>query len=153
MGISSDGQLSYGIPFDEDFVFPWSEYVDGEIYEWWEVENGYTPLYHVFSGGEYAPGFTKDDPRVYEEYDNNNRWRKENPIPIELVMYCSYDYPTYLIAAPEYNYSVSRGYASKIRLPSHEEIAKYRKTIVDFCNKWGIEMPCEPDFYLTSLYG
>lgn len=52
MGVSTDGQLSYGFSYEEDQEFPWRYYdedkeetIDLEIDEWWQEKEGYKPLH------------------------------------------------------------------------------------------------------------
>lgn len=52
MGVSTDGQLSYGFSYEEDQEFPWHYYdedeektIDLEIDEWWREREGYKPLH------------------------------------------------------------------------------------------------------------
>ena len=57
---STDGQLSYGVVFDEDFEFPWdAEKWEGDIEEWWRDVKGFSnPMYYPFDQeGDYEPGY------------------------------------------------------------------------------------------------
>lgn len=70
MGQSTDGQISYGIMFEEGHDFPWEMY---EEEDWMEV-NGQT-------------NYTYSEQRDY---------LKKNPLPFESVNVCSGDCPIFL---------------------------------------------------------
>ncbi len=101
MGVSTDGQLSFGVVFDECFEFPWdSEEFDGDYDEWWQSVNGYenpNPCPYGDDGG-YKPGMNRESPEVKAYHAHSIAWRKENPFPVEIVNYCSGDCPMYLLA-------------------------------------------------------
>ena len=154
MGIRNDGQLNYGIPFDEGMEFPWDEEkFEGDIEVWWVVINGgpiepdniTTP-----DGRDWLPG-GQEQHDVYLEEKRN--FLNDNPLPIKLVTYCSYEYPMYLIGSPHLSFNAARGEAVKVNRSQVVVEDNYKNIIIDFCDKYGIDMPCEPGWYLTSLYG
>ena len=49
MGMSTDGEIHYGIKFDEDFVFPWNtDEFEYDIEEWWQEVGGFQPLFQLY---------------------------------------------------------------------------------------------------------
>jgi hypothetical protein len=38
MGVSTDGQIGYGVVFEEGYKFPWDKYPSGDIEDWWTEE-------------------------------------------------------------------------------------------------------------------
>lgn len=152
MGISSDGQLNYGICFEEEFEFPWGE----DVKEWWKKINGFkNPHPSPFDEtGNWKDG--KEDDAVYEVWLSFEReWENNNPIPIEMKMHCSYDYPMYIMICPETGYYNSRGFPTEI--PLHElnnfHTEKAQAIIKEFCKKYEIETDFKFGWWLTSLYG
>lgn len=155
MGVSTDGQINYGIPFEEGFEFPWSEDGDGDIEAWWRTANGYeNPMFNPFDeSGNYKPGVSRDDPRIGEYFAHQREWMKANPIPVEDVNYCSGDYPMILLAVPGLGLSCSRGDPEAFDPASLVATTEQRQSLLDFCKRWGIEVPSEPAWYLTSYWG
>lgn len=153
MGVSTDGQLNYGIVFDEGFEFPWSERDDVE--DWWREVNGYeNPNFDPYDGkGGYKPGVTRDDPRVTAYHLHRREWMAAHPIPIELVNYCSGDYPCWMLALPELKWCASRGCPERIDPAALVVTDEQRNSLIEFCKKYGIEHDAPPAWYLTSYWG
>jgi hypothetical protein len=111
MGVTTNGELSFGIKLDEETPLPWfpeHEEFDG-IEEWWRCENGYkpkNPIWDAKSG--YIAGVTQVDIDAW--YDDLRTWDKENPLPIELVDYQHCDCSAYILACPGTVYTANRGY-------------------------------------------
>ena len=65
MGVNTDGQICFGIKFEEGDEFPWED-VDGDydLEEWWRRVNGYTNPHESpwDEKGGYKEGFSRDDP-------------------------------------------------------------------------------------------
>ena len=174
MGTTTNGQICYGILFDEDFEFPWSER-DG-IDDWWREVNGYeNPCWNPFTPeGDYkaeivtntrvygpvTSGYgmvTSDDPRIQEYFQHQRNWDKEHPLPIELVNCCSCDCPIWILAAPASTEIARRGYPSELDLRALKvnDVAKapgWRANLLEFCDKYKIEHD-EPRWWLSSYWG
>jgi len=135
MGISSDGQLTYGIYFEDDFEFPWDDY--DSIEEWWCDENGLSE----------------------KSYKEREAFLDKNLPPIEMSMHCAYEYPMYIMTTPFVEeYGNSRGDATEINAKDMLDVEgikgeKARNTIRDFCKKYKIENDFYFSWWLTSLYG
>lgn len=155
MGVSTDGQLCFGILFEEGYSFPWDddEY-EGDLEKYWRSLKGFVnPLEFPYDEkGYYKPGFSFNDPRVRSYYEAANDWDKDNPIPITLVNYCSGDVPMYIIATK--NISASRGSPGVID-PNflNTDYEEEKKKIFDFLSACGIETTEEPKWYLSSYWG
>lgn len=166
MGVSTDGQISYGILFDEDTEFPW----DGDAFEhdieaWWMHVNGYeNPHYCPFTeDGEYkddAPvtvdrwgskRLVHDDPRVREYYDYRLQWMSDHPVPVQLVNYCCGDCEMYIVAVK--SMSCRRGYPLEVKPEELAVTDEERDTLIDFCNDYGIEFDDSPRWWLSSYWG
>lgn len=157
MSTSTDGQLHFGIVFEEGFTFPWDveEGHEGDIEKWWESVNGYeNPNFNPFTEqGNYKQGVGKNDQRIDAWFEHSREWHKNNPTPIELVNYCSGEYPMYLLALSEVGFCASRGYPEKIS-PNRLFISdEQRSSLVDFCKKYIADEVGEPAWYLTSYWG
>lgn len=158
MGISTDGQLCYGVKFEEDYEFPWE---DEDIDDWWLIESGwkwdgeepFTPE------GEYAPGFGNNDPRIEEYFRSRHLWLRDHPCPIVEVNYQSGDYPAYILAAPSTVITARRGYPERIDplvLRQGEDIEGEFNIEVEalekFLRKYDLFID-EPAWWLSSYYG
>ncbi len=151
--------------FDEGFEFPWdADEFDGDIEEWWKHVNGYdNPHYCPFTeAGEYkddAPvtvdqfgqkSVKHDDPRVSAYYEYRRKWMSSNPVPIEVVNYCSGDCPMYVLAVK--HIECSRGYPQEIDPALLEVTDDDKQRLRDFLERFDIEAD-EPKWWLTSYWG
>lgn len=158
MGQSTDGQISYGIAFEEGFEFPWDlGDSDGDIEDWWLAESGWK-----WEGEEpftedrrdYAPGMSSEHPTVRAYFASMRAWKDAHPgPPVELVNYCSGDYPMYALVVPSSVRTASRG-GPEIFDPAELTVTeKERAALLGFCEKYGIEHDDEPAWLLTSYWG
>ena len=162
MGVSTDGIICFGIEIEEDEA-PWQEDYE-EIDDWWlDVNNFQNPFRNPYDeSGEHDnwikekyPNMTdrqiSDTEEVENFFDAKRKWQKENPIPVDLVWHCSYDYPMFILAVKGTKINASRGYPRRFSLKniSAEEI----KTLTDFCKKYKIEFEEEPSWILCSMWG
>lgn len=146
MGISSDGQLTYGIALDEGEIpermgllidldeFEFDEFMDADLrLDYWRE------------------GMSDEESSEY--------WAKRRAAhkayPAAMEIYCSYDYPMYIFRPniEAANYRVSRGYVEAIDLAKLTEgiTTHALQRFKDWCEKWGVEG--EPKWLLSSLYG
>jgi len=154
MGVSTNGQICFGIYFEEDAELPWDESGDS-LDEWWIEESGW-----VWEGdnpytsqGEYTPGFCDGDPRIDTYYNSRTEWKKSHPCPIVDVNYQSGDYPAYILAVPSTIKTANRGYP-KVFSPGDLIVSlDEEKALLDFCNKYGLEYDTPPSWYLSSYWG
>lgn len=156
MGVSTNGQISYGILFEEGFEFPWDcEQFDGDIEDWWKSANGYqNPEFDPYDErGDYKPGVTKDDPRIAAYHGHAREWLQANPVPVELVNCCSADCPIYILSLPEFGATANRGYPQAFHPTLLVERPEHAQQLVDFCAKYGIETSDEPKWWLSSYWG
>jgi hypothetical protein len=154
MGTSTNGQLSFGVAFDEDFEFPWSdEKYEGDIEEWWRDVRGFVnPIECPFDDrGDYKPGINTDSPVISEYFAKQREWETANPIPVELVNYCSGDYPMWIIAAK--HMENCRGTPQKVTMEFIRDTDEAFQRLSEFLDKYGIESENEPDWWLTSYWG
>lgn len=155
MGTTTNGEIWYGVLFEEGLEFPW-DIVDedssdeGDIEEWWRSVNGYVPLHTPFTeAGEYADGWHKDDPRFREYYDHRHKWLADNPLPVEMVNVCSGDYPMYGLAVVGSVRTANRGFPETF---DPAELKADATVLLDFCKRFSIEHG-EPSWYLSSYWG
>jgi hypothetical protein len=134
VGISSDGLIAFGIDlgeeglsFLEDFDNDFDEYVSGQYPV--EAPEGYGEEYN-----EWFEGYKK----FADAY------------PVDLVMYCSYEYPMYFLAVRGTYQSVSRGYCEEFKNPT--VTTKQIKALENFCKGHDIEFK-EPKWCIMSMFG
>lgn len=152
MGRSTDGQLSYGCVFEEGFEFPWDdEKYDGDIDEWWRDVNGFVnPVDCPYDEeGNYKPGINGDSPEIDEYYDARREWLNKNPIPIEVVNYCSGDYPMYLLASK--SVKASRGGPTMLDQDFMQDAVAAHDQLTDFLTTYNIDYdPSQVGWWLSS---
>jgi hypothetical protein len=139
MGVSTDGEIWYGVILGEqEEDFPWEE--EGDIEFWWQEK--------------HSPGLM-DLPTFEERHEERKRVEREHPLPVELVNYCSCDYPMYALAVPGVGLSASRGYPEKFNpydLPQGEEMGEAVDRLLNFCHEYNIEFSDGPSWFLSSLW-
>ena len=151
MGISSDGQISYGLSFEEETEFPWGEQ---EIDEWWRELKGYKPSTQLYnSEGQYINGERPSNEALKAYYEEQRAWDAANPLPVELVLHCSYDYAMHILAVRGTFKSASRGHPQELDPTLFTILPEQREGLLAFCREHGIEIPGEPKWWLSSLYG
>lgn len=157
MGVSTDGEISYGIAFDEDYSFPWDdEQFEGDIDNWWLDVNGYKPPFELYDEqGEYINGVIPSNEVIKEYFDHQRAFEKDMPaLPVELVNVCSNDYPMYILAVQGIGMIASRGYPKAFDPDSLVVTADQQNALREFCKAHGIDIEGnEPGWYLSSYYG
>lgn len=151
MSVSTDGQLSFGILFEEGYEFPWDVIHDGDIEDWWLWASGFEPSFYPYTPeGEYKEGVSEKDPRIEAYFDERQAFQKEHPLGIGVVNYCSNDCPMYILSNK--GTSSRRGYPEAID-PEFLKLSDEAERLIEFCKKYGIEYECEPKWYLSSYWG
>lgn len=153
MGLSTDGQLCYGVKFDEDFEFPWG---DGDVDDWWLEVNGYAPSKPLYnSDGEYINGVRPSDAMVKEYFAEREAFREKiGKLPFELVNYCSGDYPSYILGIPSTSKTANRGYPIILHEENFRVNGDDREALLAFCDKYDIKYsPEDIGWWLSSYMG
>ena len=147
MGTSTDGQLCFGIMLEEE-VLPWG---DVSLEDMWLDTLGFSAESPYDEFDEYKPGYSADDPRIDEYYEQKSAMLRDNPPPIEEVNYCSGDCPMMILAVPSSCLTCHRGYPLQIDpaklVVTDEEV----KALLDFCQRFGLSG--EPTWWLSSYWG
>ena len=156
MGVSTNGQICFGIMFEEDFEFPWTNYEDGEgdIESWWIYQvHGFKHDIELYDErGEYLNGHKPSDEELERYYGPKREFEKTHPLPVELVNYCSGDCAMYILAVPSSCLSARRGYPEEFNPTDLMVSAADKEVLIHFCDQHGIEAPSEPKWYLSSLW-
>ena len=140
MSTSTDGQICFGIKFEDEHEFPWG---GEELDEWWREVNGCS----IECPNE------DDSGDVWGDYfDARNKWDKENLIPVAEVNYQSGDCPAYILAVPSSVQTALRG--DPTEFDPEELITTTDEFIafVEFFRRFGTEVPY-PSWYLSSYWG
>ena len=160
MGISSDGQICYGIEFEDEYEFPWEdEEWNQDIEKWWCFGIcGYKPLFKIYDeNGEHIDKNISPK-KINEYYEQYNNFKKINPMNVDIIQHCTYENSIYIIAVPNtYQYN-SRGYAKEIKLREISE--KEENHVINFCEKYcktissfDVFPKMELKWLLTSMMG
>ncbi len=155
MTISSDGQICFGVQLREDEQMPWDQNkFDCEIEEWWfRGVNTFTSSFEMYD--EVGDLIKKNPDWTQDEYDTYwKEWmihRKNNPMPVAIVMHCSYENPLYIVAVKGTFQYAPRGY------PQHFETQPITEaehmTLSKFITEHDLPTEGDHDWWLTSLYG
>ncbi len=169
MGVSTDGQICFGVAFPEGFEFPWDAEQFGDDFEtWWrEAVCGYKPPFQIYDEhGEYIGGKKPSQSRIDEFIEHRSKFEKQHPVPVKLVNYCSHECPMYIIAVPSSCLENSRGYPEEIQ-PGNlkvseadvESLKKFLKEHVpvkpedlEYVDK-RFDKTMTPRWYLSSYWG
>ena len=156
MGTTTNGQICYGLVFEEDHEFPWDmEDFDDGIDDWWKKVKGYKPPHEIYDEhGEYKDGVKPEESVFREYYDHRYDWEKKNPLPIKLVNYCSLDCPMYILAVPNSLITANRGYPTTLSKKEFELSHNEIQGLIDFCHEYNIECDIsEITWHLSSFWG
>lgn len=157
MGVSTDGQICYGIILDDGEELPWSkdEY-DWDINKWWVVGIlGFKHSFELFDkDGRWIlprPSEEIEDKYFQEQRDFEESHEK---LPYTLMNYCSGDYPMYILAIERTCMTASRGTPEKFdpqELPGVS--AEEDRDLLKFCEKYGISIEGDSGWFLSSYWG
>jgi len=157
MSVSTDGIICYGIMIGETRDFPWfcDEYYD-DPEEWWICEIcGYKNPVEIFDeNGNYINGKppSKEDHDLY--YNSKFKFKKEHPIPIDVVYTCCDACAEFIIAVPGSVMSARRGDPIVFDPEDLKVSMEQHNKLVDFCRKY-LDVTDEdvPKWYLASYWG
>ncbi len=163
MGISTDGQICFGIPFAEDYIFPWdNEKYGGDFEDWYLYEIcGYKNPFELYDGkGDYVDGEKPSEDKISKYYDTRSNFCQAHPLPIEPVNYCSGDCPMYMVVILRTFKTNSRGSPCAFDPKELTITDEEKQDLVIFCEKYCrpaedtyCEFPkMEPKWYLSSLW-
>ena len=148
MSHSTNGEISFGILFPEGFEFPWESY--GEE-EWWLKTLGYKPPFELFNEeGNYINSLDKDNKEKISQYFAHKRdFETKNPLPFELVNYCSANCPMFILACPGSVKTAYRGYPKEISLSSESSYYSEKEALLNFIQTYLKDIDGFEDIDLT----
>lgn len=168
MGVSTNGNICYGIPFKEDQRFPWDEEpYHGDLEKWWYREIAGIPYYQegIFSNetGDYMPGKTQADADAAYKVWAKKRdayIAEQGPIWIEDLNYCSGGVPMIMLALKKTCLVARRGYPELFDPTELVVSDEDRQRLIDFCrehvkpseDEWPEYPELEPCWYLSSYW-
>ena len=154
MGVSTNGIVAFGVALEEGVTLPWESDpdFDDDIETWWFSVNKYEGRLSPFTDlGEYAPGFSRGDPRIDQYFEDRRNWLKGNPLPIQLQNYCSDSCPMWAACVPDTIVTAFRGYLEAL---DFEAMGTPDATkLVEFLEKHEIEYEGQPGWLLMSYWG
>lgn len=150
-----DGQLCYGILFEENYEFPWdSREWDGDIDNWWLYKvHRYTNPFELFDEeGNWINGVEPAEEIIDQYYGERRKFRENRPpLPVELVNCRSCDYPIYILAIPDSVRIAHRGYPRKVIPVDFSSLIGGHDLLIRFCHVHNIKVKDEPRWWLSSL--
>ena len=155
MGISTDGQICYGVLFEDDYEFPWdAEEYGGDIEAWWRAVNGYQPPFELYdSDGNYLDGIEPPQMRIDAYFGARHEWDEQHAVPVARVNACSGDHPLYIVAVPSTVRKAYRGWPETFNPTDLQVDSTAVDELCEFCDKYGLAYQGEPAWYLSSYYG
>lgn len=132
MGVSTDGEICYGIIFEDEYEFPWDIDHEGDPEMWWISE-----ILKL----------------TYNGYHEKKAILKDNPLPFELVNYCSGEYPMYILAVPGTVKRASRGNPTSFTLDELKVDEAASNKLVEFCKEHDLTGDSEIGWILSSYMG
>jgi len=154
MGTSTNGLIFYGIAFDEEHEFPWSTEFE-EIEDWWIYGfHGFKHSFELFDAeGGYLNGREPSKEESGRYFAESRLFFENNPLPVELVNYCSGDCPMYALAARGSVITAKRGHPIEFDPRSLSVADDASDVILKFCSDHGIQPPKPPEWLLASYWG
>jgi len=152
MGTSTNGQICYGIAFEEEFEFPWGE---REIDEWWIFDvQGFKHSFEIFdASGNYLDGREPSKDEVSRYFAERRKFAEEHPLPVMLETHCSGEYPMYILAVKGSCLENRRGYPAEFDPAALVVTDAEHDALLKFCADHGIAHAAEPKWLLTSYWG
>jgi hypothetical protein len=152
MGVSTNGQLCYGILYEEGFEFPWTDSGEEDWEQWWRDENNYVPPYkpeELWGEEERVEGVTEE--MIDEYFDKQREWDKANPLPFDVINVCSGDYPIYMLCVPSSFHKAWRG--DPVVIESLEVDEDDVQSFLVFLDKYNLSGTQDPQWFLSSYWG
>ena len=144
MGVSNDAILAFGFSLEENR--PECLESNDKNYEGFSDMVVDLELKHPNDSFEYRRSDNSPEWRNY--YEEVQKIKAE--CPVELIWFCSYEYPMYFVALKDTKIKARRGDIEmvKMRNISSQELDKLK----DFCKKYSIEWK-EPNWFLFGMNG
>ena len=155
MGTSTNGQICYGVAFEEGYEFPWDVERDGDIDEWWLYEvHGFKHSFEIYGAdGNHLNGREPSREDVSRYFRESRGFAESHPMPVKLVNYCSGDCPMYALAVPSSFIRAGRGCPRGFDPALMAVTDAERDALLKFFADHGIEAPSDPKWLLTSYWG
>lgn len=137
MGISTYGQICFGVQPKDDSELPWDNEDDEFDLEYWWLRVRGCPEREEGQGWK-------------EWFDQKEAWLSKHPCPVSAVNTCSCDYPVWVLAVPRTAKASCRGYPKEI---SHEDLTvtpEEVEALEAFCTAFNIDYDGEPRWLLSS---
>ena len=103
---------------------------------------------------EYMDGVKPHQDQIDNWYKARREFLDENPMPFDLVNYCSSEYPLYILAIPNIMLNANRGYPEIIDpefFNKGYDVAKNK--LIDFCKTYFPDVELKLEWYLSSYWG
>jgi hypothetical protein len=159
MGISTDGQLCFGVLFEDGYTFPWDEEPwNGDSDKWWlKGVHEFKPSFEIYDGeGGYLNGERPSQELIDKYYKEEKDFlEKVGEFPVKMENYCSGEYPMYIITLDSKSYTNNRGTPKEINPETDFVVTDEEKKIIrDFVDTYiKPEEPMEAKWYLSSYWG
>lgn len=144
--------ISYGILFDEDTVFPWDADKYDDIHHWWRYANGFQPSKELFNddGSLTNIEYSSEDFGRYnseaEEFD-----KSIPPLEVDVVAVGSEERRRNVLCLSSTLTNYGAGDCDKIDPAVFSQVMEDERLLA-FCEKYGIEVKGEAAWHLTSWY-
>lgn len=151
MSQSTNGQIAFGIVYDEGTEFPWSERDDFD--DWWlnDICN-FKPSREIWDeAGNFINGVRPEQSVINAYFNEKDEFLENHVCLIEPLNVCSYEYPIYALIISSTKITASGGnptvFEPDTLVVTDEEI----QALKDFCETFNIPYS-EPSWFLSSLW-
>lgn len=156
MGYNVDATLCFGVFCGKQDGLPWGgEGNEYDIELWWRAVNGYQPALEPYTAdGGYAPGWSRDDPRLDEYFQHREDWMAKHPLPVEEVRGGTWGETDIILVVPGID-RVSGDWCKpeSVELSSLDVPSEAAETLIDFCRKYDVPIQGKPGWWLVAFYG
>jgi len=151
MGTSTDGQICFGVIFEDGTEFPWHS---KGLEDWWIEVSGFKPTAPIYDDdGGYINGLRPPETVIDVYYQERREFKKAHPVPFEDVNYCSSEYPMYILAVKRTFLSNNRGYPLTFKPEDLTVTEEEKAALLEFCKKYDLAFQGEPGWILSSYWG
>lgn len=147
--------IFYGIIFEENFVFPWTEKYKADVEEWWVREVcQFKPSNEIYDAeGNFIHGVQPSQKVIDAYYAELHAVKKSHPRPVEVLNFGDDYHSLQAIVIPGLTVTSSWGYPTPLDVNVLQETQEMADCIRDFCDSFGIEMHVGPKWMLVAAAG
>lgn len=152
MGVSTNGQICYGVLFEDGYAMPWDESRHTESEWYYRLFPDYPTADELYTEeGNLKEGVTQEE--LITRLTQRRAYRdKKEDLPFEAVNVCSCDYPMYILAVPGTTKSAARGYLEVLDFNDLQPDPVALDKFLSFMSEHFPDIDVKLEWYLSSLW-